>query len=62
MKIVIIENRYRKVLAAAQRARQLKNGARPRVDLPGVRATRLALEEIERGLIGFERIPRKESE
>jgi DNA-directed RNA polymerase subunit omega len=54
MKTTIIENKYRKVLAVAQRARQLKNGARPLIYLPGVRATRVALEEVERGLISYD--------
>lgn len=54
MKAAIIENKYCKVLAIAQRARQLKNGARPLVCLPGARATRVALEEVERGLISFD--------
>lgn len=48
-----IENKYRKVLLAAQRTKQLQNGARPRVRVPGTRPTRIAIAEIEQGLIGF---------
>jgi DNA-directed RNA polymerase omega subunit len=48
-----IENKYRKVLLAAQRTKQLQNGARPRLRAPGTRPTRIALAEIEQGLIGF---------
>lgn len=48
------DNKYRKVLLMAQRAKQIRNGARPRVLLPGSRATRIAREEVERGLIGFD--------
>jgi DNA-directed RNA polymerase omega subunit len=54
MKANIIENKYRKVLVAAQRARQIQKGARPQLQVPGMRATRIALEEVERGLISFE--------
>ena len=54
MKANIIENKYRKVLVAAQRARQIQKGARPLLEVPGMRATRIALEEVERGLISFE--------
>ena len=48
-----LDNKYRKVLLAAQRAKQLKNGARQRVRLVGAKATRIALTEIEQGLIGY---------
>jgi len=54
MKATIIDNKYRKVLVASQRAKQIQKGARPLIQMPGVRATRIALEEVERGLIGFE--------
>ncbi len=54
MKATIIENKYRKVLVASLRAKQIQKGAVPLVQIPGMRATRLALEEVERGLIAFE--------
>jgi DNA-directed RNA polymerase subunit omega len=54
MKVNIVENKYRKVLVAAQRARQIQKGARPLVQVPGMRATRIAIEEVELGLISFE--------
>ena len=54
MKANLIENKYHKVLVAAQRAKQIQRGARPLVQIPGMRATRIALEELERGLIKFE--------
>lgn len=57
MKANIIENKYRRVLVAAQRAKQIQKGARPLVQVPGMRATRIALEEVERGLVSFEFIP-----
>ena len=56
----IIENQFRKVLVAAKRAKQIEKGARPRVQIPGMRATCVALEEIKRGLISFEFIPDQE--
>ena len=54
IKANLIENKYHKVLIAAQRAKQIQKGARPLVQIPGMRATRIALEELERGLISFE--------
>jgi DNA-directed RNA polymerase subunit omega len=52
-----IDSNYRKILIAAKRAKQLMKGARPRVNLPDAKPTRIALEEVERGLINFEIAP-----
>ena len=49
-----VDSKYRKVLIAAKRSKQLQRGARPRVNLPNAKHTRIALEELERGLINFE--------
>jgi len=57
MNNVIGDNRFLKVLIAAQRANQIHKGARPLVQKSNARATRVALEEVERGLISFEFIP-----
>ena len=42
-----------KFLLAAQRAKQLQNGARQRVNIVGAKATRIAITEVEQGVIGF---------
>ena len=57
MKSEIGDNRFLKVLVTAQRAKQLHKGARPLVQNSNKRATRIALEEVERGLINFEHMP-----
>ena len=44
-------NKYSKVLLAAQRTKQLQNDARPRVRMVGAKVSRIALIEIEQGLI-----------
>lgn len=49
-----VDSKYRKILLAAKRSKQIQNGARPRVHLPNAKATRIALAEIDRGLINFE--------
>ena len=54
MNNVIGDNRFLKVLITAQRAKQLHRGARPLIQNSKKRATRIALEEVERGLISFE--------
>jgi len=57
MKNVISNNRFLKVLITAQRAKQIRKGAHPLVQNLNMRATRIALEEVERGLISFEFVP-----
>lgn len=54
MKAEIVENKYRKVLIATQRAKQIRRGAHPLVNLPGAKPIRVALEEVDQGLIAFE--------
>jgi len=49
-----IDSKYRKILIAAKRSKQLQRGARPRVNLPDSKSTRIALEELNQGLIDFE--------
>jgi DNA-directed RNA polymerase subunit omega len=50
-----LDSKYRLILVAAQRSKQLQRGARPRVEMDSLRhkPTRIALEEVARGLITF---------
>jgi DNA-directed RNA polymerase subunit omega len=56
-----IDSKYRKILIAAKRSKQLQRGAKPRVNLPNAKPTRIALEEVEQGLIDFEVIDQPQS-
>ena len=49
-----IDSKYRRILIAAKRSKQLQKGARPRVNVPNAKTTRVALEEINQGLVNFE--------
>lgn len=49
-----IDSKYRKILIAAKRSKQLQKGARPRVNVPNAKTTRVALAELEHGLVNFE--------
>lgn len=49
-----MDSKYRKILLAAKRSKQIQNGARPRIHIPNAKPTRIALAEIDRGLINFE--------
>lgn len=50
-----LDSKYRLILVAAQRSKQLQRGARPRVemDMQRHKPTRIALEEVQRGMINF---------
>ena len=52
-------NKFLRVLIAAQRAKQIRKGARPLVQTTDTRATRIAIEEATQGLIGYEFLPEK---
>ena len=49
-----IDSKYRKILIAAKRSKQIQKGARPRVQMPNNKSTRVAIEEINRGLVDFQ--------
>ena len=50
-----LDSKYRLILVAAQRSKQLQKGARPRVEMDSQRhkPTRIALEEVLRGMVNF---------
>jgi DNA-directed RNA polymerase subunit omega len=50
-----LDSKYRLILVAAQRSKQLQRGARPRVEMDSQRhkPTRIALEEVARGKVHF---------
>lgn len=51
-----IDSKYRMILLAAQRSKQLQRGATPRVtaDARKMKPTRIAMEEIKKGKVHFE--------
>lgn len=51
-----IDSKYRLILLAAQRAKQIQRGANPRVDLDPrkIKPTTIALEEFENDKVNFE--------
>ena len=44
---------YRFICVVAVRARQLQSGARPKLYMPSRKVTKVAMEEVQRGLIPF---------
>lgn len=50
-----IDSKYRLIILAAKRSKQLQRGARPRIDIDTQKHknTRIALEEVVRGRVHF---------
>jgi len=51
-----IDSKYRMIIIAAQRSKQLQRGARPRIDNEALKHknTRVAIMEVQQGKVGFE--------
>ena len=51
-----VDSKYRLIILAAKRSKQLQRGANPRIDIDPQKhkATRIALEEVIRGRVHFE--------
>jgi len=54
--ITDIDSKYRLVLLAAKRSKQLQRGAKPRIYGSTKKPTRVALEEVQRGLVRYQPI------
>ncbi|MGB9178561.1 MAG: DNA-directed RNA polymerase subunit omega [Pyrinomonadaceae bacterium] len=50
-----LDSKYRMIIIAAKRSKQIQRGARPRVDIDPQKhkPTRIALEEVMQGKVGF---------
>ena len=50
-----VDSKYRLIILAAKRSKQLQRGARPRIDIDALKhkPTRIALEEVMRGRVNF---------
>ena len=52
------DSNYRYVLVAARRARQLQNGSQPLVHAHSGKACRVAQDEVNAGLVGYQDKPK----
>ena len=50
-----LDSKYRLIILAAKRSKQLQRGARPRIDIDALKHknTRIALEEVMQGRVNF---------
>jgi DNA-directed RNA polymerase omega subunit len=51
-----VDSKYRLVLLVAKRSKQLQRGAKPRLQSSAKKLTRIALEEVQHGLIQYQQI------
>ena len=49
-----VDSKFRFITVAAQRAKQIQNGAKPRVEVKTRKATRVAIEEVLANAISWE--------
>ncbi|MBN2246599.1 MAG: DNA-directed RNA polymerase subunit omega [Candidatus Aminicenantes bacterium] len=57
-----IDSKFRYVILASRRAKQLLKGAKPKIKSRSKNLIRVAQEEVERGLIGYEIVQKKQDE
>ena len=57
-----IDSKYRLIILAAKRSKQLQRGARPRIDIDSLKHknTRIALEEVMQGRVNFTKTDEEE--
>jgi DNA-directed RNA polymerase subunit omega len=54
-----VDSKFRFITVAAQRAKQLQNGAKPRVEVKSRKATRVAIDEVLAGAVSWEVLSEK---
>ena len=52
-----IGSKYRFIIIAAERAKQLQNNARPKIRTKSNKPTYIAMREVEQGQVKFEIVP-----
>jgi DNA-directed RNA polymerase subunit omega len=52
-----IGSKYRFIIIAAERAKQLQNNAKPKLKIRSTKPAFIAMKEIEQGLVSFEILP-----
>ena len=49
-----VDSKFRFITVASQRAKQLQNGAKPRVEMKSRKPTRVAMQEVLAGAVSWE--------
>ncbi len=56
-----VGSKYRFIIIAAERAKQLQNNARPKIKTKSTKPAHIAMKELEEGLVKFEIVPIEQS-
>lgn len=56
------DSKFRFILVAAERAKQIQNGAPPRLELKSNKPAYLAIKEVEENVVPYEILGKKEEE
>jgi DNA-directed RNA polymerase omega subunit len=54
-----VGSKYRFIIIAAERAKQLQNNARPKIKIKSTKPSFIAMREVEQGLVKFEVTPQE---
>ena len=55
-----VGSKYRFIIIAAERAKQLQNNARPKIKTKSTKPAYIAMKELEQELVSFEIVPQTE--
>ena len=56
------DSKFRFILVASERAKQIQNGARPKIDVKTEKPAHISIQEVEEGLISYEILEEEEEE
>lgn len=56
------DSKFRFIVVAAARAKQIQNGAPPKIDAKSGKPSYVAIKEVEKGLVPFEILEEEEEE
>ena len=56
------DSKFRFILVASERAKQIQNGARPKIESETVKPALISIQEVEEGLVAYEILEEEEEE
>ncbi|MFQ5928918.1 MAG: DNA-directed RNA polymerase subunit omega [Acidobacteriota bacterium] len=56
------DSKFRFILVAAERAKQIQNGAPPKIDVKIGKPSQVSIQEVEQGLVPYEILEEEEEE
>lgn len=56
------DSKFRFILVASERAKQIQNGALPKIDAKNKKSALISIQEVENGLVAYEILEEEEGE